>query len=431
MPSPEEIQRLCEKAFGGRKLATPRPAPPVERPEPKLSPEEVQQRLKEAFPGRDSVMPRPEQPPEPPPKLTPEEIQQRFNDIFGDMPPRPEPTPPPRQADLSPDELQQRFNEAFAGVPANGWPAGTFHEPPAERPLPAPSPEEIQQRLNEAFARYEWMRSHPAPCPSRRRRSQFRASNPVTGGPSRRQRCDARVKNLIRIGKNGFKVSRGPFCKAWAMENGRCWMHGGASTGPRTPEGKARVVAAMVEGRRKWVARRRVEGMKFPAGRKRGERWTTEHMRERARAEAQRLKGGRFTLDRPLTLALLKSVTGDPHGRARAKAMLDAQELAAMERDRKEALGRINELRAIHGSPAAATIPTALQSVKTGESAYAAPADSDPTAASVMHGQNLALALEHLGKILSRPIAEETGVKDRRLIAKATVTMIGRPAKMP
>ena len=80
------------------------------------------------------------------------------------------------------------------------------------------------------------------------------------------------------------------------MENGRCWVHGGASTGPRTPEGKARVVAAMVEGRRKWVARRRAEGEKFPAGRKRGERWVAEPMRELARAEAHRLKGGRFTV---------------------------------------------------------------------------------------------------------------------------------------
>ena len=180
----------------------------------------------------------------------------------------------------------------------------------------------------------------------RRRRFLFRAGNPATGGPSRRQRCDARVKNLFRIGKNGVKVPRGPFCKGWAMENGRCWVHGGASTGPRTPEGKARVVAAMVEGRRKWVERRRAEGKKFPAGRKRGERWVTEPMRERARAEAHRLKGGRFTLDRSLTLALLQSANGGLESKAKAKAMLDAQELAAMERDRQAALARIAELRA-------------------------------------------------------------------------------------
>ena len=130
------------------------------------------------------------------------------------------------------------------------------------------------------------------------------------------------------------------------MENGRCWVHGGASTGPRTPDGKARVVAAMVEGRRKWVARRRAEGRKFPAGRKRGERWVTEPMRELARAEAHRLKGGRFTLDRRADLALLRSANGCLESTARAKAMLDAQERAAMERDRQAALARIAELRA-------------------------------------------------------------------------------------
>jgi hypothetical protein len=130
------------------------------------------------------------------------------------------------------------------------------------------------------------------------------------------------------------------------MENGRCWVHGGASTGPRTPDGKARVVAAMVEGRRKWVERRRAEGRKFPSGRKRGERWVTEPMRELARAEAHRLKGGRFTLDRALTLALLRSANGCLESSAEAKAMLDAQERAAMERDRQAALARIAELRA-------------------------------------------------------------------------------------
>ena len=163
--------------------------------------------------------------------------------------------------------------------------------------------------------------------------------------PWQPKRCDARVKNLFRIGKNGVRVSRGVFCKGWAMENGRCWVHGGASTGPRTPEGKARVVTTMVEGRRKWVARRRVEGRRFTAGRKGGDAWVTGTMRERARAEAHRLKGGRFTLDRSLTLALLRSANGCLESSARAKAMLDAQERAAMERDRQAALARIRELR--------------------------------------------------------------------------------------
>ena len=106
--------------------------------------------------------------------------------------------------------------------------------------------------MNEAFGPWEWLKSHPSPGLSPRRlRSLFRAGNPGTGGPSRRERCHARVKNLFKICKNGVRVSRGLFCKGLAMENGRCWVHGGASTGPRTPEGKARIVAAMVEGRRK------------------------------------------------------------------------------------------------------------------------------------------------------------------------------------
>jgi hypothetical protein len=44
------------------------------------------------------------------------------------------------------------------------------------------------------------------------------------------------------------------------------------STGPRTAEGKARVVAAMVAGRRRWVERMKAEGRKFPGGRKPGSR---------------------------------------------------------------------------------------------------------------------------------------------------------------
>ena len=285
--------------------------------------------------------PEPPPPPEPTRKLTPEEIQQQLDEHFADMASRPElpkppPEPPPK---LTPEEVQQRLSEAFAGVVLNGGKPRTLPGRQVESPGPSFSPEELQQRLDEAFVASEWMKSHPSPRLSPRRlRSLCRAGNPATAGPSRRQRCDAWVKNLFKIAKNGVRVTRGPFCKGWAMENGRCWVHGGASTGPRTPEGKARVVAAMVEGRRKWVARRRAEGRKFPAGRKRGERWVTEPMRERARAEAHRLKCGRFTLDHALTLALLRSASGCLESRARAKAMLDAQERAAMERDRQAAL---------------------------------------------------------------------------------------------
>ena len=152
-------------------------------------------------------------------------------------------------------------------------------------------------------------------------------------------------------------------------------MHGGASTGPKSPEGKARVVAAMVEGRRKWVERRRAEGRKFPAGRKRGERWVTEPMRERARAEAHRLGAGRFTLDRSLTLALLRSANGSQQGGARAKSMLDAHEQAEADRDRGQALSAVRDLRAraIAGWSDRALVPTTLPFAEVGPTPQSAP----------------------------------------------------------
>lgn len=38
----------------------------------------------------------------------------------------------------------------------------------------------------------------------------------------------------------GAKTRKGTPCRAPAMANGRCRMHGGKSTGPRTPEGLER-----------------------------------------------------------------------------------------------------------------------------------------------------------------------------------------------
>jgi hypothetical protein len=229
-----------------------------------------------------------------------------------------------------------------------------------------------------------------------------------------RKRCDARVKNLFRVGKNGVKVSRGPRCKAWAMENGRCRVHGGFSTGPLSPEGKARVVAAMVEGRRKWVERRRAEGRRFTAGRKGGDAWVTQSMRERARAEARRLGAGRFTLDRSLTLALLKSAKGDPAARATAKAMLDAQERAAIERDRARALAIVDGWR----TELALRRPAALQCV--GPDTYDAPADSDPVA---KFWRNVDVALDVLGEILGQGI-QQGNVQDMRLRLKVATATI-------
>ncbi len=53
----------------------------------------------------------------------------------------------------------------------------------------------------------------------------------------------------------GAKTRAGTPCRCRAMYNGRCKFNGGASTGPRSPEGKARVAAAQ---RARW-ARYRAE----------------------------------------------------------------------------------------------------------------------------------------------------------------------------
>jgi hypothetical protein len=42
----------------------------------------------------------------------------------------------------------------------------------------------------------------------------------------------------------GARTRTGMACKGPAMPNGRCRMHGGSSTGPRTPDGLQRIVKA-------------------------------------------------------------------------------------------------------------------------------------------------------------------------------------------
>lgn len=46
--------------------------------------------------------------------------------------------------------------------------------------------------------------------------------------------------DLSQVARCGAKTRRGAPCRAPAMANGRCRMHGGCSTGPRTPEGLER-----------------------------------------------------------------------------------------------------------------------------------------------------------------------------------------------
>lgn len=62
--------------------------------------------------------------------------------------------------------------------------------------------------------------------PHVKRRGMLKNGN-RSGDPSAAPRCGARTR-------------RNTACLAPAMRNGRCRLHGGKSTGPRTPEGVAR-----------------------------------------------------------------------------------------------------------------------------------------------------------------------------------------------
>jgi hypothetical protein len=50
--------------------------------------------------------------------------------------------------------------------------------------------------------------------------------------------------NLTKALRCNAKTRNGSLCKAPAMRNGRCRMHGGKSTGPKTREGIERIRAA-------------------------------------------------------------------------------------------------------------------------------------------------------------------------------------------
>jgi hypothetical protein len=95
----------------------------------------------------------------------------------------------------------------------------------------------------------------------------------------------------------------------------RCRLHGGASTGPKSPEGKARVVAAMVAGRRAWVEKMEAEGKRFPCGRKPGAAWATPRMKAKQEAEAAKREAERWAALTP------QQRFAERHERRRADAL--------------------------------------------------------------------------------------------------------------
>jgi hypothetical protein len=68
--------------------------------------------------------------------------------------------------------------------------------------------------------------------------------------------------------------------------SGRCYVHGGASTGPRTPEGKAKVSMAVAASWARWRAERglpetwRYDDSRRHGGRQTAAQWLAEHATE-------------------------------------------------------------------------------------------------------------------------------------------------------
>ena len=62
--------------------------------------------------------------------------------------------------------------------------------------------------------------------------------------------------DLSKVPRCGAKTRRGTACQCPAMRNGRCRLHGGLSTGPKTPEGIERIRrAATKHGRSSQAAK--------------------------------------------------------------------------------------------------------------------------------------------------------------------------------
>jgi hypothetical protein len=81
-----------------------------------------------------------------------------------------------------------------------------------------------------------------------------------------RRRCDAWSKHTAAR-KAGKLQGISWRCRKWAVPGKtHCYLHGGKSTGPRTPEGKAASLAARLKGRRRRIAQLALEGKKIATG---------------------------------------------------------------------------------------------------------------------------------------------------------------------
>ena len=157
--------------------------------------------------------------------------------------------------------------------------------------------------------------------------------------PMENRRCDARTR-------------AGGHCRRWAMPGKtRCHLHGGNSCGPRSgpcsrvetilfrnvvlPDeqktdhagAKRKVTARMVEGRRRWLAELKAQGLRAPCGRKRK---NTPPPTAAERLDAKREKARTKAARSPDALAPREQEKRQEEQQAAADALM----LARLEQDR-------------------------------------------------------------------------------------------------
>jgi hypothetical protein len=95
-----------------------------------------------------------------------------------------------------------------------------------------------------------------------------------------------------------------------AKNRNRCEIHGGTSTGPRTPEGMERRIAALVAGRARWAANLKAQGKPFPNSRKGRPNLTQEQRTAIAEGKRQRAETRRRYGAQKSELQTLKAKAG-------------------------------------------------------------------------------------------------------------------------
>jgi hypothetical protein len=101
----------------------------------------------------------------------------------------------------------------------------------------------------------------PFPWPSSAYRAEFKRLRDLGHDPAwaryliRRANRQARMFPVKGEKCEAYARSTGKPCLAPAGLNGRCKLHGGLSTGPRTPEGKAKALSAIGQKPFSWGPR--------------------------------------------------------------------------------------------------------------------------------------------------------------------------------